>query len=105
MFGGAAVRGFIPQMALFLNSQTYVALAFGILLSTPIVTFLSRDWKSRRFPYHSNAPLPAVITSLAVDQMQATLLSTRTVAVIAILLMCSAQLAASTYNPFIYFRF
>ncbi|MGF6570703.1 alginate O-acetyltransferase complex protein AlgI [Paraburkholderia sp. GAS333] len=105
MFGGAAVRGFTPQMALFLNSQTYVALAFGILLSTPVVTFLARDWKSRRFPYHSNEPLPAVITSLAVDQMQATVLSTRTVAVIVILLMCSAQLAASTYNPFIYFRF
>jgi alginate O-acetyltransferase complex protein AlgI len=105
MFGANHAAGIPGTVRLLLNPQMYVALAVGAILATPVATFFARDWRHRRFPAHAAEPLPRRIADLALEENSAWLLSVRTVATFSILILCAAQLAGSTYNPFIYFRF
>ncbi|WP_044041502.1 MBOAT family O-acyltransferase [Caballeronia insecticola] len=105
MFGAAKVRGIAPQIVPLLTDQTYVTLVAAIILSTSALTFLAGDCVSRRFPSHSNEPLPQFAQTLSVYSNVSFVLVVRALAVTTALLLCSVQLAASTYNPFIYFRF
>jgi alginate O-acetyltransferase complex protein AlgI len=105
MVGAGKESGFTPEVALYLNAQTYATIALGVLLSMPIATAFARDWHHRRFPRHSNERPPEWIVALSSSTRGATLLYVRLIAVAAILAFSAAELAAGTYNPFIYFRF
>ena len=105
MFGGGAGHGFTPQLGLFLNAQTAATIVLGLLLATPIATAFARDWHNRRFPDHSKEPLPATVVTLSNAYQGTPLLYVRVLAIGVVLAFCGAELAAGTYNPFIYFRF
>lgn len=105
MVGAGKDSGFTPEVALYLNAQTYATIALGALLSMPVATAFARDWHHRRFPRHSNERPPEWVVSLSSSTRGATLLYVRLIAVAAILTFSAAELAAGTYNPFIYFRF
>jgi alginate O-acetyltransferase complex protein AlgI len=75
--------------ALFLDSATLLALAAGVIGSMPVIPKLA-DLLARK-------PHPGAMES-ALGFARLGLLS-------ALFLLCAVQLAAGTYNPFIYFRF
>jgi alginate O-acetyltransferase complex protein AlgI len=88
--GGTAPAPYMP--AWFLNREVVVALAAGIVGSTPIVPRLS-DWLSQTSRDGAERRLPLVPSLVGT-------------AAILVLLAASLTLsAAQTYNPFIYFRF
>ncbi|KWZ39723.1 alginate O-acetyltransferase [Burkholderia savannae] len=105
MFGFTKASWFTPQIGFYLNAQVFATIALGAILSTPLAISLARDWRERRFPSHSNEPLPANILALSAFAQNPNYVYIRLIAVLAILTICAAEMAAGTYNPFIYFRF
>ncbi|MBB3000781.1 MAG: MBOAT family protein [Paraburkholderia tropica] len=105
LFGFAHGSSIPPQIALYLNSQVLSTLVLGAILSTPVAISLCRDWMERRFPSHSNEPLPAFILAISGFTSNSAYLYVRLIMVFAVLTVCAAELASGTYNPFIYFRF
>lgn len=74
-----------------LNVEVALALVFGLLFSGPLLAFF---WPNHMRP---NMEAPG-IKSLALNTSKSILL-------LGFFLLCAMQLAASTHNPFIYFRF
>lgn len=105
LFLGGHASGFTPQMEHYLNTHTYFILMIALIASTPLCAFLARDWKSRRFPNHSHEPLPQFIDSLSINELSMVTLSSRSLLFSLILIASIVELAVTTYNPFIYFRF
>ncbi|KPC54488.1 MBOAT family O-acyltransferase [Amantichitinum ursilacus] len=88
-----------------ITSVTLVTAVLGMILSTPIATSLCRDWKSRIYPPHAAEPYPPMVARVGNGLASLPGMTVSAFASLGILLLCAAQLAASTYNPFIYFRF
>jgi alginate O-acetyltransferase complex protein AlgI len=103
MAGNTPVTGIAPQMAMHLHTQTLLTLLIAIALSTPIAHSLTRDAQTRRFP--QNPTKPAHLANTATLPATAPVAFLRTTLVTLIFLLCTIQLAVTTYNPFIYFRF
>lgn len=110
MFGNDAGGGLAPNISALVDSRAKAMLVIALVLSTPMFTFMARDWKIRRFPSHANEPMPAWLQRIQPRQGYArepgvVLLSARTLLAVSILMFCIGTLATATYNPFIYFRF
>jgi alginate O-acetyltransferase complex protein AlgI len=105
LFGFTHGAVLLPQIGLYLNSQVFATIVLGAILSTPVAISLSRDWCERRFPSHSNEPLPTSVVLLSSALSTPAYMYVRLVIVFALLTTCAAELASGTYNPFIYFRF
>lgn len=101
----SAGGGIAPQVLALIESRSIATLVLALIVCTPVLTFMARDWHHRRFPDHANEPLPAWAMRWrpATDHM--TIVSIRGVSAISILMLSIAAMATSTYNPFIYFRF
>ncbi len=80
------------SVAWYLTPEIWLALAAGAIGSAPLIPALAR-WRDRAA---QTAPLPAVDWAFGL---------TSTVALAALLVASITQMAARTYNPFIYFRF
>jgi alginate O-acetyltransferase complex protein AlgI len=78
-FGAGAPPAFGPSW--YLDAQTMIAIAAGIVGSTPFVARLARRTEGRALIVLQ----PALVAALFV--------------------ICSMLIAARSYNPFIYFRF
>jgi alginate O-acetyltransferase complex protein AlgI len=78
--------------AWFLTPHVVVTLAAGIALSAPLAPWLA-DWRDRTL---ADAPRPSVAWMTA---------AAASVGFAALLAACVLQVAAGTYDPFIYFRF
>jgi alginate O-acetyltransferase complex protein AlgI len=88
--GGTAPAVYAPGW--FLNREVLLALAAGMVGSTPVVPWLAGWWS--RGAAAPDQPRLAWVPSLVV-----------VVAVIALFTASLTLSAAQTYNPFIYFRF
>lgn len=99
-------HGISPQMAALMDPVAITTFAAAVVLATPIFTFAARDWQSRRFPSHANEPVPAWCVRLQpASAASLSMLTARGVVASLILIVSISQLALTTYNPFIYFRF
>ncbi len=88
MVGMSKASGLEHPLALYADSQIVLALAAGIIGSTPVVPAIRRWWES--------GASRGVQIGSSVGELSA----------LACILMASIMLlAAGTYNPFIYFRF
>jgi alginate O-acetyltransferase complex protein AlgI len=103
--GLTSVNGVSPQILALLTNEAKVIVVLGVVLSTPYFAFLSRDWKSRRFPPHAQEPLPSSFIMEKAGIASYPLLSARTIISCLILILSISQVTTTTYNPFIYFRF
>ncbi len=97
-FGGAHAGA--SQFSALIDRQTLAALATGLVGATPAFSWLTRDWRERarqrrgvvlHLEHEAHDPVP--------------LLTVRSILLTALALLSFAQIAASAYNPFIYFRF
>jgi alginate O-acetyltransferase complex protein AlgI len=86
-----------------LDARLALALAFGALASVGAFTRLTADWPLRA--RQARGELHPGIDSLAIGKEGTAVLALRLAALVAIAVYGCAQMAASTYNPFIYFRF
>jgi len=87
MLGAGPAGGVEHTVARYLDRPVQLALVAGVILSIPIAQPLAR-WLSRRGPViDGTAQLFAMCS------------------VLALFLLGAMQMAADTYNPFIYFRF
>jgi alginate O-acetyltransferase complex protein AlgI len=106
MFFQGHGQGLPPQLVAAMDPVAMTTLVAGIVLATPMFTFFARDWRSRRFPSHANEPLPDwCIRIQPTDAKSLPMLTARGTIASLILIISISQLALSTYNPFIYFRF
>ncbi|CAL8473194.1 MBOAT family protein [Caballeronia sp. S22] len=105
LFGFTDAHGLGPQVGFYFNAQVLSTIVLGGILSTPIAISLARDWNNRRFPSHANEPLPAAVLSYSSALGDQGIYYIRVVVTLFILVICASELAAGTYNPFIYFRF
>ena len=80
---------------LYLDQLTMLALLAGVVFSTPVLS-----WLTAHLEYFTTNR--AARRSLAIETTVGLL---RTTTVATLFLLCVVQLAAGTYNPFIYFRF
>lgn len=95
-----------PEVLYYVNSHLIFTLIVAMCLSTPIFSFMARDWMDRQFPRHSNEPSPSLLGGMLQSQSsQFAVTSARPLVLLFVLVLCIASLASSTYNPFIYFRF
>jgi len=91
MFGGAATAPAAYAPAWYLNREVLLALAAGIIGSTPVVPWIADRWlRIGSAGDERLAWLPSLVGAAALFTLLAASLS---------------MSAASTYNPFIYFRF
>ena len=88
MFGGGQGEPTALTMGFYLTPELLLALAAGVIGSMPVVPALHR-WQES---------LASRAVRFGVDSVATALL-------MAVLLAAVMQLAANTYNPFIYFRF
>jgi alginate O-acetyltransferase complex protein AlgI len=95
MVGLGRGSGIEYTLSSYLNSQLLIALAIGILFSTPIVVVMHK-WQERLIADYKGA-------GAVVLQVFSRLINLVTMAIIFI--ASAALSAAGTYNPFIYFRF
>lgn len=106
LVGLGAEQPLLIPVAVCTSPPFIMLFAFGLIASTPLMAFLARDYRSRLYPKHSEMqPQSLLELRQASDKWQS---RSRTVfaCLLPILLLSSiASLAASTYNPFIYFRF
>ena len=105
MFGLSSSHGFTADFAIAINARTVSTFVLGIVLSTPVATILCRDWANRRYPSHAAEPYPAFVGSLAKFATGRVGMTAGVAVSVTMLTLSIAQLATSTYNPFIYFRF
>lgn len=105
MLGASPATGATPQMFMLLDNQLYATLLVAIALVTPVATSLSRDWRNRRFPMGTAEPIMAASAGLSFDGNSLAFLFVRFCMVVCTLVLSAAALSATTYNPFIYFRF
>ena len=95
---------FSPGLELQLTNQFYLKFIMGIILSTPILTFLSSDWNTRKYPIPS--PLLKTLVPEAFSTFsRLNLLFCRAICVVTVFFLSISELAITTFNPFIYFRF
>jgi alginate O-acetyltransferase complex protein AlgI len=104
MAGLTGFYGYPEAVAALLNPKLFTALGLAVLLSSPIATFLARDWRHRRFPSHSEEPY-GTAWGAALDNDGSLIWTLRSISVFSVLVLSIAELATATYNPFIYFRF
>jgi alginate O-acetyltransferase complex protein AlgI len=96
------MAGFSPGLApsygsaLYVGTDVALAVAAGILVSTPLVSHLSRFWERRTAAASTAARAFALDTAAALAEVSA---------LVAVSVAAVATIAAGTYNPFIYFRF
>jgi alginate O-acetyltransferase complex protein AlgI len=95
LFGFGRGDGVEYHVALYLDNQVLVALAAGILFSTPIAPWISsllRQYMDNGSELHSRC-------------LEVGLTLGRKVILACVLGAATLSVAAGTYNPFIYFRF
>lgn len=105
MLGASRATGSTPQMFMLLDTQLYATLLAAVVLATPAAMSLSRDWKNRRFPMGTAEPVIAVPAGLRFNGNIVAFSFLRFCIVVCTLVLSAAALSATTYNPFIYFRF
>jgi alginate O-acetyltransferase complex protein AlgI len=88
MVGFASGSGLEQHVGLHLNAMVAVALAAGVLGSTPLLPRLAR-WRG----------------GIATMQVRALVEAGRLAGLVFLLVASAMLMAAGTYNPFIYFRF
>ena len=97
-----AMAGFSPGSApeygpaLYVGTDVALAVAAGILVSTPFVSHLSRFWKRRTSSASTAGRAFALDTAAALAEVTV---------LVAVSVASAVTIAAGTYNPFIYFRF
>ncbi len=91
--GGVLATSVIHPVEQYLTPERMLILAVAAVGSAPLLPRLGR-WLDRP---RGQAPLPA--------GARATIDALRVVALLVVFLLSAAQVAAGTYNPFIYFRF
>jgi alginate O-acetyltransferase complex protein AlgI len=101
MFGLGGVTSmdflqYVDQMMIF-------SLVLGSLASAGVFTRLTADWRSRQG--QSEGYLHPGIDELQIERDGGGVLGARAVVLLSIGLLACSQVAAGTYNPFIYFRF
>jgi alginate O-acetyltransferase complex protein AlgI len=95
MVGFSRGTGLEYNVTLYLNAELGLALAVGIIGSTPWLNYLGRWYKHLMAAYPQKIALLVEGSFSFVEVVMLTL----------IFLASSMQLAAGTHNPFIYFRF
>uniref|UniRef100_E6VKA7 Probable alginate O-acetylase AlgI n=1 Tax=Rhodopseudomonas palustris (strain DX-1) TaxID=652103 RepID=E6VKA7_RHOPX len=80
-----------------------ICLVLGGLASASLFSPLTSDWRLRR--NQREGRLDPGIGSLQLDRDGALMLGARLVVLLTVGLLAAGQVAAGTYNPFIYFRF
>ncbi len=88
MFGGGRAEPTPLTLAFYLTPELWLALLAGVVGAMPLVPALGRWRQSLARPW----------SALAIDTVG-------TVALMTVLVAAIMQMAANTYNPFIYFRF
>lgn len=97
MFGAGSASREVYHIGLYVNSKVYIAFAAGIIGCTPVIPLLIRRWERFGQSVEPQGRWSVVAKSIV---------EFATVGFLClILLACATQLAAQTYNPFIYFRF
>lgn len=86
-----------------IDAQALLALVTGALVSAGVFTRVTADWRLRAA--QSRGVLHPGLESLRIGAEGTTILVLRLAALVAIAVVGCAHMAASTYNPFIYFRF
>lgn len=93
-------------IAIQLDNYLICIMLLAIALSTPIFTWLARDFENRRFPAHANKPYSTVAGNYMKMMLSNNVLAiARPIVMITILILSMSYLASDSYNPFIYFRF
>lgn len=93
-------------LAIKFAAREHWTMGVALLLSTPVLAFMARDFISRGYPI--KVPRGAIYEwSIRIGNRigEMWLPSIRTIAMVAILAACATYVAAGTYNPFIYYRF
>ena len=91
MFGRAQPTSNLHPLAMFLTPERLLALLAAVIGSTPLLPRLGRHLE------HMQPSLPSALRA-SVDVL-------RVAALCALFVLAVSQVAAGTYNPFIYFRF
>jgi alginate O-acetyltransferase complex protein AlgI len=98
-FGG----GWSLEFLQYVDPLVILSLVLGTLASAALFSPLTADWRLRRA--QSQGYLHPAIGELQLDRDGGLVLGVRLVVLLTIGLLATSQVAAGTYNPFIYFRF
>ncbi|MCA8968921.1 MAG: MBOAT family protein [Planctomycetes bacterium] len=98
MLGFGAGNGIAHEAGAYLDSEVILTILLGGVAAMPVLPSIGQ-WAQRVLD--RNEAVPSVTGVLAVSAMRGLLLCILAVLFVA----CATKLAASTYNPFIYFRF
>jgi alginate O-acetyltransferase complex protein AlgI len=101
MFGLGGVSSM--EFLQYVDPMMIFSLVLGILASAGAFTRLTADWRSRKG--QSEGYLHPGIDDLQIERDGGWVLGARFVVLLSIGLLACSQVAAGTYNPFIYFRF
>ncbi len=96
MVGLGTGGGQLYHTGLYLNTEVIVALTLGVVGSMPVVSVLLS--RLNRWTQEAQAGLHTAVWDLATHTAIIT-------AMMGIFILSASRVAASTYNPFIYFRF
>jgi alginate O-acetyltransferase complex protein AlgI len=99
MLGFSHVTAGRPLLS-FLDRETVLALVIGAAISTPLFSWITRDWRARARQWQG-----AVDRSLIHVADGVAVLGARNLLLAFFLFLSLLQLASAAYNPFIYFRF
>jgi len=97
--GGAPSLAFLQDV----DARLILCLVLGALASAAVFSPLTADWRLRR--QQGRGQCAAGIDELRIDRDGGAVLGARLAALLVIGLLATSQVAAGTYNPFIYFRF
>ncbi|MCB9890659.1 MAG: hypothetical protein H6832_17085 [Planctomycetes bacterium] len=98
MLGFGPGDGVVHDATTYLDAEVVLTILLGCVIAMPIVPTIGL-WARRVLDRHESVPTRAGV--VAVSAMRGALFCSLAVLFIA----CATKLAASTYNPFIYFRF
>lgn len=105
MLGLGSGSGFSPQVLAAVDARVIWTLVAGVILATPVATVLCRDWATRIYPSHAAEPFPPYVRTIGNLGRKGSTIAISSFISIGTVVLCISQLATSTYNPFIYFRF
>jgi len=95
--------GWSMDVLQYVDPMMIFSLLLGILASAGVFTRLTADWRSRQG--QREGVLHPGIDELQIERDGGWMLAARIVVLLTIGLLACSQVAAGTYNPFIYFRF
>jgi alginate O-acetyltransferase complex protein AlgI len=97
----AAMAGFAHgsnvehHLSLYVDAELVIALAIGIMASTPVLPYLARVWRRRR----------NLLERADRRRMDTWAAITEVTSLVTVFIASLSWMAAGTYNPFLYFRF